>query len=150
MTLVAIDWAGATVAHAPSAADATAERWLIDVFEGAPVALRLLVFGGWRLMGARLVQRRAPSQVAGWLIEDAEQTSIRVSTSWRIGLDAQLVLRVLDEAVEITTFVETHTGAARVTWRLIAAIHELIMALLLRGAVRRHVRTPPDASVPER
>ncbi|GAA0545442.1 hypothetical protein [Saccharopolyspora erythraea] len=93
------------------------------------------------MFGAKLGRRGSPAHVAVWRIADSEPECIRLEVEWRVGLRANLVLRVRPASVVQATFVEHHRRASRFLWPLLVPVHHLIPALSARPSGETPMRT---------
>ena len=141
-TLGRSDYASAIAVSAARASAHSPEQWLRAVFEQAPAPLPLLLYIGWRGLGARLSPRSSAHHLLGWRIEASGADWIRISIRWRIGLKANIVLVTERSKVAIATFVVLQRPASRLVWRLLIPLHELLLCLLLSLAARRLGREP--------
>ncbi|MFI7423172.1 DUF2867 domain-containing protein [Nonomuraea sp. NPDC049684] len=115
----------------------TAEEWARAMFGDVPSAAERLIWRG--LLGLRLARGRSPATVAGWRITARGDGWIRLETaSWF--LTANLVVRVADGRVSLTTLLRYDRGLGRVVWPPLSAIHRRLAPGLLRDAAARMAR----------
>jgi hypothetical protein len=104
-------------------ASGSAERWIREVFEGAPAPVRSFLWLGWSMFGARLGPCRSPTHVMGWRIEENLPDHIRLVVEWAVGLRANLVLRTHASSVTLAMFVRHHRWASRMLWPAVVPVH---------------------------
>ncbi|MBO0820451.1 MAG: hypothetical protein J2P26_06325 [Nocardiopsaceae bacterium] len=135
-----VDYQDAFCASVPEAVSDSAEKWMREVFEGAPAPLRGAVSCGWRLFGAKLGPFPSPTHIVGWEIEENHPDWIRMNVVWALGLRAQLVLRTAPGSVVVSTAVEKRSLASRVVWPLLIPVHQPVLRAWLWRAARARTR----------
>jgi hypothetical protein len=114
----------------------SAEQWVRDVFEGAPLALRHFVVLGWIVaLGVRLGPRPSSHHVLGWRIAHSTEETIVLEAPFRFG-KACNVLRVESSRVVLVTFVRYEKPLARAVWSIAAVFHERVIPYLMSHAAK--------------
>jgi hypothetical protein len=142
------DYEAAFALDLPESRTVSAEQWARSIFEGAPLAVRWFLIGGWTAITCRLRPRRSPSRVLGWQIENASPDVVVMTVQAWVGLTSHLVVSVDAGLVAVASFVRySGPGApvARTVWAATIPLHERMLPYLLTGAMRRPI-TPsgPD------
>lgn len=114
----------------------TAEQWARAVFEGAPAGMRMLLTGGWRLLGIQLAPPRVAGHVQGWRIVKNSPDVVVLQARSPAGLTARLVLQADAPVLRFGTFVRCDGLIGRAAWFGFAPIHRLIMSRLLGDAAK--------------
>lgn len=112
----------------------TAEQWARAVFEGAPAGTRMLLTGGWRLLGVQLAPPRVARHVQGWRIVKNSPDAVVLQARSITGLTARLVLQADQSMLRFGTFVRCDGLIGRAVWFGVAPLHRLIMSRLLGDA----------------
>jgi hypothetical protein len=135
---------------APHAAAVSAEAWARQVFDGPPLAFRLLLRLGWRY-GLRLHLARAgqPRAIAGWEIVEATPTRCRLTADSPL-LVATNEAVVGTDGVRWMTTVGYRSVSGRILWTCASVLHRLTMPLLLRSAARALLAGPSGEARPPR
>jgi hypothetical protein len=117
-------------------ADLPLEKWLRDVFEAAPVLVRLGVpVIQRRVLGLRLSQRPfAPGYLIGWKIADGGDDWMRLEADSSL-ITANIVGSVRDGQVSVATFVRYERPLAALVWPPVAVLHRQVALTLMLRAV---------------
>ncbi len=135
-TLVDPSYTDFFTAATTEAQNKTAEEWARLSLEGAPPALRLLVFVGQRfVLGLRVKLRRSPDRVIGWKIGASGDDYIRMETgSWL--MTPHLILKVDEDRISVATLIRyDHPMAARI-WPPVSLLHRRVGIALLGHALK--------------
>ncbi|HEX3900083.1 MAG TPA: hypothetical protein VHW74_13000 [Mycobacteriales bacterium] len=125
------------VAPASKATDRSAEQWMRDSLEGAPVALRKFVTIGWRLvLGFRPHRDNA---IFGWPIVAKTHEYVVLEQQSRL-FHAALLLRTHDGEVTWATRVVYKTKTSKAVWAVVGILHRRISPYVLGRAARRSAR----------
>jgi Protein of unknown function (DUF2867) len=135
-SLTSVDYHDTFTVQVGDGASHSAERWIREVFEGAPAPVRSFLWLGWSMFGARLGPCPSPTHVMGWRIEENLPDHIRLVVEWAVGLRANLVLRTHASTVTLATFVRHHRWASRILWTAVVPVHHLTLRYLLARAAR--------------
>ncbi|HEY2579630.1 MAG TPA: DUF2867 domain-containing protein [Streptosporangiaceae bacterium] len=114
----------------------TAEQWARAVFEGAPAGMRMLLTGGWRLLGVQLAPPRVAGYVQGWRIVKNSPDAVVLQARSIAGLTARLVLQADAPVLRFATFVRCDGLIGRAIWFGVAPLHRLIVSRLLGDAAQ--------------
>ncbi|MER7077321.1 hypothetical protein [Saccharopolyspora kobensis] len=117
----------------------SAEQWARELLESAPVPVRAFLRAGWSMFGAQLGLASSSAHVLGWKIGAREADWIRLEVLWKVGLRANLVVRVRPDSLVVATFVEHFRHASRLVRLFLIPVH----LVALRYLVSRAARCPP-------
>lgn len=120
----------------------SAEQWARNLLESAPAPVRAFLRAGWSVFGAQLGPVSSPAHVLGWKIGAQEAGWIRLEVLWKVGLRANLVVRVRPDSLVVATFIEHFRGVSRLIRPLLIPVH----LVALRYLVSRAARCPPAAN----
>jgi hypothetical protein len=114
--------------------DRSTEQWARSALEGSPVALRLFIVTGWRLvLRLRLGPRHSPDHVLGWTIAHRvpDETVLLTRSPW---LTAHLVFRRDDSRLVWSTFVHYQRPIAAWIWPPVSLLHRQVVPYALGKA----------------
>lgn len=113
------------------------ERWARAMFGDTPDLIERLLWSG--ILGLRLHAGRSAATIAGWRISHRGEDWIRMSADSR-STSAELITRVTDVTVELTTVVQYERARARALWAPLAVVHRRLVPTLLRSSARAMAR----------
>lgn len=115
------------------------EQWARGCFEGAPLAMRLFLTVGWRLLLLQGNPRSDATHVLGWpLVTTSEEIAVLHRRS-RLGIVATLVLSVEPGRTTFASGVRFENADARLLWSVVAPTHRWAVRTLL-GHAAAHQR----------
>jgi hypothetical protein len=121
--------------------DAGPERWARAMFGDVPSVGEVFIWRG--ILGLRLHRGRSPSTVAGWRIGGRGGDWIRLDArSWFLA--ANLLVRVVDGEVSLTTLLHYRRLPGRLVWPPCSAVHRRLVPRVLRDAASRVGRSHPS------
>jgi hypothetical protein len=132
-----LDWQHAAAVSTDVAAEP--ERWARSCFEGAPLAMRLFLTIGWRLLLLRGSPRSDATHVLGWPLVTASTDTAVLQRRSRLGILATLVFSVEADRVVLASGMSFENRAARILWAVVAPTHRWAVRTVL-GHAAAHLR----------
>ncbi|MEV4807312.1 DUF2867 domain-containing protein [Nonomuraea sp. NPDC049421] len=124
------------------------EQWARAVFQDAPPPVRWFLLLGWRaLLGLRLRRPLSSAHhILGWQVAASDGATIRLALSSPL-MNAQLLFRVSDDALTLTTDIAYLDRAGWLIWALVAPVHRRMIPYLLTRAAAGRCRPCPGRTV---
>jgi hypothetical protein len=132
-TLSQIDYEDAFVLDNPGARDRTAEQWIREILEQAPLAVRSQLVSGWSSIGLKLGREG----VLGWDVRRSTPDFVLLGAGSRIGMPGELLLERRDGALLFATFVQHDNALARAVWAGVEPVHVPVVRRVLEQAAGR-------------
>lgn len=139
-TLGRVDYEDAFVVDVGPTLTRSAEQWVREILEGAPIGVRLRLLSGWSAIGLKLHLPGSDRSVLGWDVRTSEPDVILLGADSRVGLPGELLLRREQNRLQFTTFVRYDNPIARALWASTEAAHVRTVRSILELAGRRVAR----------
>jgi hypothetical protein len=136
-TLTRVDYTDAFVVDIPTAQEHSAEEWMRAALEGAPEPLRRSLRSGWRTLGGRLGPDGDASYVLGWEVRQSEAQYVLLGMTFRLGMQAELLLERHEHTLLFSTLLQHHSPLAPLVWAFIERPHVRVVRHVLEQARRR-------------
>jgi hypothetical protein len=133
-TLDRVDYADAFVVDTEGAPDRSAEEWARAVLEDAPAATRATLQSGWTTLGLKIDLGGSADSILGWPIRERSPDVVLLGADSRVGMPAQLLVKVEPDTVLFCTFVQHDNPAVRVAWAAVEPVHVPIVRRILAQA----------------
>jgi hypothetical protein len=115
----------------------TAEWWVREVFNGAPLAVRARLVAGWMGLGLKLGEPWSARRVLGWKVQQSSPSVVLLAAESLLGLQAELLFRTEPRGLLFATLVQQNNPLARAVWVRITSRHQVVVHSLLDHAARR-------------
>lgn len=132
-----VDYQDAFTIDVPDPGIRSAEAWMREILEGAPVGTRVRLLTGWTAIGLRVGLPGSGGTVLGWQIRAADADCVLLGADSRIGMPGELLLRRQETGLLFSTRVRQDNFIARRLWSSIEATHVQTVRHLLEFASRR-------------
>ena len=140
-TLGRADYTDFFSASIPPGQQKSAEGWARQTLDVSSGSLRGLAVAVQRaVLGLRL-EPDDPKRILGWEISGQDEDWIRLSAASRL-LGAELVFRVANEQLWVSTFLRYDRPPAALIWRLAKPAHRRVGLLMMDRAFRRRGSRP--------
>jgi hypothetical protein len=119
----------------------TAEQWARATLEQGPLALRLFVVVGWRIvLRLRLGPNKSEHHVAGWPIVLRTAETVVLGVESRALGHARLTFRTRPSSVTVSSNVTFERRGGRAMWSVAGWLHRRILPYLLGHAASSPLR----------
>ena len=134
------DYADAFAVPIPTSDDRTPEEVTRAGLEGAPRAIRWLIWNVHRrILGFELAPLGSPDHILGWRIMSSTQDEIRLETRSGLYHGVLIARRADPHTARLVTSLTYDGRASRAVWTIVGPLHRLLAPLLLQRAVRTPV-----------
>lgn len=139
-TLTRIDYENAVLVESAlddSARPRTGERWARAILEDASAETRRALTRQWTRFGLQLGPAHSDRHVLGWPIRRNTPDHALLSAASDNGLQAELLIQRLPDALLVASFIQHDTDDARTEWAEAEHLHAPVMCRLIDDAVTR-------------
>ncbi len=136
-TLARTDYVDAFHLDVAPAGQPSPESWARAILEGLPAVVRHTLRTGWRALGLKLDTAPVHRRILGWEIRASTPEHVLLGANSRIGMPAELLLRLDERGVVFSTCVEQDNRAARLLWAAVKPIHVPVLRSVLAHTAHR-------------
>lgn len=139
------DQVSVPITQDPSTADATigeAEQWARTMLGDVPNGPERLIWHG--ILRLELADGRSAETVAGWRLADGDQDWVRLE-GYSPLLTANIIVRIADEQVSLTTLINFTGRSGRLIWALLLPLHRRITPTMISSAADRVRSSAPSS-----